>query len=55
MGEQVKCFDPVEWEGDYMSVVVTANLCKLTQDGGLTKLPMEILLVEASPTDRVWI
>lgn len=57
MGRTVANFDQSVWDSHSMKVVVTGNVCKFTQDARLMELLMSTgdrMLVEASPTDRVW-
>ena len=56
-GRKVKDFDLERWNAVARDVVYRANLAKFTQNLGLRIAMMETdgqLLVEASPTDRIW-
>ena len=57
MGRLVRNFNESVWTNASLHVVVVGNLCKFTQNVKLKNILMntnEKMLVEASPSDRVW-
>ncbi|KAK2591532.1 hypothetical protein QQS21_010782 [Conoideocrella luteorostrata] len=57
IGGTVRNFDSTIWDCECMSVVIIGNLCKFTQNAMLRDLLMstgQTILVESSPTDRIW-
>ena len=56
-GRQVKPFDEERWNAVCREVVYRGNLAKFSQSDGLRSLLFatgDKILVEASPTDRIW-
>jgi ribA/ribD-fused uncharacterized protein len=56
-GRKIKNFDTIEWEAKCKQFVFEANYAKFTQNPALkTQLlaTEDRLLVEASPTDKIW-
>lgn len=57
LGRQVRNFDEAVWKKNRYSIVVCANAEKFSQNPGLGRFLREtgnLILVEASPVDRVW-
>lgn len=57
IGRQVRGFNVVVWEAVARDIVLAGSLAKFTQNHGLREQLLATrgkLLVEASPTDRIW-
>ncbi len=57
LGRKVRRLDPAVWEAERSRIVVAGNLAKFSQHPPLGSFLRETggrVLVEASPTDRVW-
>lgn len=57
IGREVRSFDHETWEAARVDVVIAGNLAKFTQHDALGSYLTgtgERVLVEASPTDRIW-
>ena len=57
LGRQVRSFDEGRWREHRMELVTAGNVAKFEQDPALAAYLLatgEALLVEASPTDRIW-
>lgn len=57
LGRKVKNFNEQKWNNEAKNIVYNGNKAKFTQNKDLNKLLQEtlgLILVEASPTDRIW-
>lgn len=57
LGRGVKGFDGARWDARRVDIVVAGNLAKFGQDAALGAYLLSTgrqILVEASPTDRIW-
>lgn len=57
LGRKVRGFDEAQWKSARFDIVTHASLAKFGQDEGLKRYLLatrEEVLVEASPTDRIW-
>lgn len=57
LGRRVRGFDDAAWAGARFDLVVAGNLAKFGQSshlGDILRATGDAILVEASPTDRIW-
>ncbi len=56
-GRKIKNFNSEEWDKNKINIVVQGNILKFSQNEDLKQFLIETgdkILVEASPTDRIW-